>query len=104
MLKSLDVFKKNEKAKLILFPEGRIIVEENDIGKIYKKGAAFIAAHVGKPIIPAYITRRPKFFSHVDITFGEPFFITKEDIKGIGSIDKKSMELIERIYALKGDK
>lgn len=101
MLKALEVFKENEKAKLIIFPEGKVIKDNNDIGNVYKKGAAFIAAHVERPVIPVYITRRPWIFGRVQVYYGEPYFITRDDIKGIGKIDEKSKELIDKIYDLK---
>ena len=101
MLKSLDVFKQNKKAKLIIFPEGKIVKKEDEIGKVYKKGAAFIASHINKPIIPVYITRRPKPFQKVHVIYGEPILI--DDMKGNSGnkIDNISKELIKCIYDLK---
>ena len=32
----------------------------------YKKGPVFIAAHTNIPILPVYITRRPKLFQKID--------------------------------------
>ncbi len=100
MLKSLEVFKKNEHAKLLLFPEGKVVKEAEE-GKVYKKGAAFIAYHLEKPIIPVYISRANKLFSKVTITFGEPFFISKETFKGKEKFDEASKLLIQKIYELK---
>ena len=104
MLKALNVFENNEKAKLIIFPEGKVIKTEDEVGKIYKKGAAFIAANMKKPIIPVFITRRPWLFSRVNVVYGEPFLITKNDIKGIGKIEEKTKEIIDRIYELRETK
>ena len=103
MLKSMDVFKQNEKAKLILFPEGKVVKYEDEVGKVYKKGAAFIASHLEKPIIPVYITRRPKPFHRVHVVYGKPFFIDIKEVKGVGKMDEVSKLLIEKIYSLKGD-
>ncbi len=100
MLKSLSIFKNDDKAKLIIFPEGKVVKIPEEVGVVYKKGAVFIAAHINKPIIPVYITRRPKLFQRIDITFGEPFEI--KDIKrgGGSKIDNISKELINCIYSL----
>jgi len=101
MLESLKVFKEDDKAKLLLFPEGKVIKNPEDIGKVYKKGAAFIASHLDKPIIPVYITRRPKLFQRVNVYYGKPYTITKEDAKGIGKMDSLSKDLLERIYSMR---
>ncbi|MBR3281296.1 MAG: 1-acyl-sn-glycerol-3-phosphate acyltransferase [Clostridia bacterium] len=103
MLKSLDVFKQNENAKLIIFPEGKVVKDKDEIGKVYKKGAAFIASHINKPIIPVYITRRPKPFQKVHVIYGEPIII--DDIKGNSGnkMDNISKELINNIYDLQNE-
>ena len=100
MLKSLDVFKQHENAKLIIFPEGKIVKNKDELGKIYKKGAAFIASHINKPIIPVYITRRPRPFQKVHVIYGEPILV--ENIKGNSGnkMDNISKELIKNIYNL----
>lgn len=101
MLKSLEIFKQNPKAKLIIFPEGKVVKTEDEVGKVYKKGAAFIAAYMEKPIIPVFISRRPKLFSKVNVTFGTPFYIKKEDIKGIGKIEEQTKLIIDKIYEMR---
>lgn len=99
LLKSLNIFKENNKAKLIIFPEGRVIKEDSEIKKYYKKGPVFIAAHTNIPILPVYITRKPKLFQKIDVIFGEPIYITKDDLKG--KTEMYSEELIKTIYDLK---
>ena len=101
MLKTIDVFKESDTTKLILFPEGKVVKDENEIGKVYKKGAAFVAYHLEKPIIPVYISRRPKFFSQVTVIYGEPFFISKDKFKGKEKFDEASKMIIDEIYKLK---
>lgn len=101
LLKSLTIFRDNNKAKLIMFPEGKVIKDDSEIKKSYKKGAVFIAAHTNVPIVPVYITRRPKLFQKIDVIFGKPIYIKKEDLKGKGKVEKYSKELINTIYDLK---
>lgn len=100
MLKSLAIFKENDKAKLIIFPEGKVVSDEEEVGKVYKKGATFVASHINKPIIPVYITRKPVFFHKVDVVYGEPYMIGTENGKG-KKLDNISVELINKIYSLK---
>ena len=100
LLKSLDVFKNDENAKLLMFPEGKIVIEESDAGRVYKKGAAFVAAHINKPIVPVFITRRPKFFQKVDVIFGEPFFLDTKEQNGQNKMEHLSQEIIDSIYKL----
>jgi 1-acyl-sn-glycerol-3-phosphate acyltransferase len=101
MMASINTFKSNENAKLILFPEGKVIKDEAEIGNVYKKGAAFIAYHLEKPIIPVYITRRPNFFSKVTVIYGEPFYISKEEFKGKDKFDEATKKIINEIYELR---
>ncbi len=103
MLKSFDVFKKNDKAKLILFPEGKVIKDESEVGNVFKKGAAFMALHLDKPIIPVYITRRPKLFQRIDVFFGKPILISEQKFESGNKIENISKELIKKIYELRED-
>ena len=100
MMTSLEIFENVEKRKLLIFPEGKVIKDKKEIGKVYKKGAVYIAATTNVPIIPVYITRRPKFFSKIEVIFGEPIYIDKNSIKSKRDIIEKSKELIEKIYSL----
>ncbi len=99
LLKSITIFKENPKAKLIIFPEGKVVKNIDEQGHVYKKGAAFIASHINKPIIPVYITRRPWIFHKVDVIYGEPYIIGEQNNKG-NKLDNISMELINKIYSL----
>lgn len=69
--KSLKVLS-NDK-KLIIFPEGTRNKDENTetMGKL-KTGAAMIAIKAKAPVIPVWISRRPKIFRRTTITFGKP--------------------------------
>ncbi len=98
MLKSFTIFKENDKAKLIIFPEGKVVSDE-EVGKVHKKGAAFIASHINKPIIPVYITRNPSIFHKVDVIYGKPYMINEEDNTG-NKLENISKQLIEKIYSL----
>ncbi len=99
--KPLDIFKSSETAKLIVFPEGRIIKNEDEVGQVYKKGVAFIAFHAKRPIIPVFITRRPKFFSKVTVSYGEPFVLDDKEYKGKTRYDEASMFIMNKIYQLR---
>ena len=62
--KALKVFKNNEKAKLLIFPEGKVLKTKEERGTV-KNGAVFISMMSEVPIIPVYITARPRYFSKV---------------------------------------
>ncbi len=98
---SLSIFDGDNNNKLLMFPEGRVIKVKNDIGKYYKKGAVYISATCKIPIIPVYITMRPKFFTKVKVIFGNPIYISKNEIINKKQIEEKSKQLIKEIYNLK---
>ena len=91
-----------KKIKLLIFPEGRVIKNKQERGKI-KSGAIHIAATVDIPIIPVYITARPKFFSKVIVKIGEPFFPKKEVLnelpeKSVTILNNEMEEEQQKIY------
>lgn len=98
---SLDLFKTNETCQLLIFPEGGILKTEDEIGKRVRNGATFISSHMKIPIIPVYITRRPKLFSKVAVVFGKPFEVNQEILKDKQKLKNKSKDLIDVIYQLK---
>lgn len=100
LMHSIKIFEEQDKARLVIFPEGKVIKDEEEIGKKARNGAVFIAATKQIPIIPVYITRRPKFFSKVKVIFGEPIYYVAEILKDKSKIKEKSRELIDTIYKL----
>ena len=96
--RALKVFK-NEKAELLIFPEGKVLKTKEERG-VVKNGAVYIAAMAEVPIIPVYITARPRYFSKVVVRFGEPIFYNKEDLRNKVKIESESKKLIEAIYKL----
>ena len=73
---ALKVLSKNK--KLIIFPEGT----RNKSGDIkqmgeVKQGAAMIAIKSKTPIIPVWISRKPKMFRLTKIVIGKPFDLSE---------------------------
>lgn len=101
LLYALDVFNTKEHRQLLIFPEGGILKTDDEIGKRIRKGAIFVAAKMKLPIIPVYITRRPKLFSKVNVIFGKPFYVEQEILSDKEKLKNKSKELIDIIYKLK---
>lgn len=98
---SLKIFRNNaDKVKLLMFPEGRVLKSKDEIGKYCRKGAVYIAANCNVPIIPVYITMRPRFFSKVDVVFGDPFYVDKNDVSSKIKVVGVSKKLINEIYKL----
>lgn len=98
---SLSIFKENKPSEFLIFTEGGIVKNKEDIGTKVHNGAVFIASKLHIPIIPVYITRRPKLFSKVDVIFGMPYFIDNKILKNKSLIKKESNNLIKKIYELK---
>lgn len=98
---ALSVFKNNTNSQLLIFPEGKVIKQTDEIGKKVRNGATFISAQANAPIVPVYISRRPSFFSKVSVTFGEPFFMDSEVLESKSYLKQCSNNLINKIYSLK---
>ena len=101
LFSALSIFEDNKPRQLLLFPEGGVVKNKEDIGKKAKNGATYISAKIQIPIVPTYLTRRPKFFSKVTVTFGKPIFIPSCVISDKAELKSKSQELISLIYRLK---
>lgn len=100
LLKALSVFN-NDSCTLLIFPEGGVIKNKEDIGKKFHNGASFISAKLNIPIVPVFITRRPKLFSKVEVIFGKPIFMDKNLLKNKNDLKISSKNLINIIYNLK---
>lgn len=97
--KILELFHQTDKIRLVLFPEGRVIKKKEERGKI-KDGAVYISSSILVPIIPVYITARPRFFSKVVVKFGNPIFPSKEVLQDKKILRQKSNQLLNSIYEL----
>lgn len=97
--KALKLLKDNDKIKLLIFPEGKVLKKKTERG-IVKNGAVYIATMANVPIIPIYITARPKYFSKVVVKFGKPIFYDRLQLKDKNKIIDKSKQLLEEIYHL----
>ena len=73
---SLKVLSKNK--KLIIFPEGTRNKSGNikQMGEV-KQGAAMLAIKSKTPIIPVWISRKPKMFRLTKIVIGKPFDLSE---------------------------
>lgn len=98
---ALNVFKDQSEVQLLIFLEGKVVKYESDIGKSIKNGVTFIASENHIPIVPVYISRRPKLFSRVNVILGTPYFIDKVENKK--EIIAESKKLLDKIYDLRRD-
>ena len=99
LLHAIHILQDNEKARLLIFPEGGILKIEDRRHKI-TDGPSYIASKTEVPIIPVYITENPKLFSKIKITFGNPLYITKEERKNKEKLTERSQELLKAIYEM----
>lgn len=95
--KAIKLLKNNEKIKLLIFPEGRVLKDKKERGNI-KDGAIYIASMMEVPIIPVYITARPNFFSKVIVKFGNPIMTNKKNLKDKEIMKNESKKLLTEIY------
>lgn len=103
LLHAIKLFRKVEKRKLLIYIEGERMNKDEAKGGA-KAGPVFIAAEAGVPIIPVYVTKNPKKFSKMSVTFGEPIYIDKAKIKDKDYVKKESNDLLDIIYDLNPDK
>ncbi len=96
---ALKLLKNNEKIKLLIFPEGKVLKDKSERG-IVKNGAVYIATMGNVPIIPIYITARPKYFSKVIVKFGKPIWYNRLELKDKNKIINSSKQLLNEIYNL----
>ena len=88
-----------EKHALSIFPEGtrykKTLMEEME------SGMAMIALRSGAPILPAYITGKPRWFRPIDCYYGEPFSVAEIAARGVNR--EACDEVMRRITALYRD-
>ena len=97
--KALKLLKDNENMRLLIFPEGKVLKDKKERG-IVKNGAVYIAAMANVPIVPIYITARPKYFSKVVVKFGNLIFYDKLQLKDKSKIEEASKQLLKEIYTM----
>lgn len=75
-IKSCIKVLKNDK-KLVIFPEGTRLKDNQQILGEFKSGLAMIALKTKTPIIPIWIERKPKVFRKSVYHIGKPFELTQ---------------------------
>lgn len=99
LLHSINVIENNDNAKLLIFPEGTRIKKDKSRGRA-KVGPIFIASKANVPVIPVYITKNPKLFSKVTVTFGEKIEIPENIHEDKAKMQEYSDLLLDKIYEL----
>lgn len=102
LLHAVNLIEKNEKAKLLIFPEGTRV--KDIVHTKSKIGAIYIAIKANVPIVPVYITRKPKLFSRVYVIYGKPIYLDSSKHMDREYIKEKSDELLNVIYSLKDNR
>lgn len=85
--------------KLLIFPEGTRIRK----GKTAEPhgGAVMIAARMGVPIVPVYLSTDKRIFRPLDVVFGEPYHPHPSDRRVSNEeMDALTQGMMQRIYAL----
>ena len=99
LLHSINVIENNDNAKLLIFPEGTRIKKDKLRGRA-KVGPIFIASKANVSVIPVYITKNPKLFSKVTVTFGEKIEIPENIHEDKAKMQEYSDLLLDKIYEL----
>lgn len=87
-----------EGKKLFIFPEGTRVQNENmELGEV-KHGVAMFAIKAKVPIVPIFISKKPKPFRRNKIFIGEPF--TLEEFYG-KKLDNEELEKAGKIVTRK---
>jgi 1-acyl-sn-glycerol-3-phosphate acyltransferase len=100
ILHSVNILIDNPNSKLLVFPEGTR-VKKIDEHVNAKKGAVYIALKAKVPIVPIYITRRPRIFSKVYVKYGKPIYLDFDKHDDKEYISVKSQEVLDIIYSMK---
>ncbi|MDR1693124.1 MAG: 1-acyl-sn-glycerol-3-phosphate acyltransferase, partial [Oscillospiraceae bacterium] len=72
-----------EGRKVLIFPQGRRVLRDGENVPL-KDGAAMLAAHSDKPLLPVYLTpgRKP-IVNKIELVFGKPFSVQKGERSGV---------------------
>lgn len=90
--------------KLLLFPEGTRVKEGEESSEA-KHGAILLALSTGVPIVPVYVPRRKNWFRPTRVVFGEAYHPVIAGRRATAEeYDQLARELMERIWALAGEK
>lgn len=63
---------------VIIFPEGSISRDDNDLVRTFKSGAVLMAHRAGAPIVPMYIPKHQKWYHRYRVIVGKPFDVRAE--------------------------
>ena len=84
--------------KLVIYPEGTRTHNENmQLGEV-KHGASMFAIKAKVPLVPMFISRKPKLFHRTKVYFGKPF--TLEEFYG-KKLDSETLEASSNVIAEK---
>ena len=94
--KSLKILK--DRKKLFIFPEGTRVHNENmELGEV-KQGVSMFAIKGKVPIVPIFISKKPKFFRRTKVFIGKPFELN--DYYGI-KMDSEELKKASDVVTLK---
>lgn len=99
LIHAINLFKKDEKRKLLVFPEGTRLKKE--VTRVEAKvGPAYIAYKANVPILPVYITKNASLFSKVYIVYGDPIMVTEEIAKDKVKLQQFSDQIMDHVYQM----
>ena len=95
---SISILKAGE--KLMMFPEGKRVFEEDETRENVKMGVGLIAAKAKVPIIPVYISGNKRLFRRTWVSIGEAMVPDYENAKGNEAYMGIALSVFDRILEL----
>lgn len=88
---------------VVIFPEGQLNHDGANSVLAFKSGAVFMAYKSGAPILPMYIAPRKKWYSRLEIVYGDPIDVRAEvgAIPSMQEFDRLSEKLHEKELELR---
>lgn len=99
IIHAVNTLKKDGFKRLVIFPEGTRVKDENDSDA--KIGAVYISMKASVPILPVRIideNKNKKFFKNITVIYGNPIYYDNTKIKDKEYLKESSDNLMEYIY------
>ena len=81
--------------KLFIFPEGTRVQEDDAVAA--KSGAVRLALKLDVPLVPVFLPRNKRVFRRVEIRFGAPYWLTRNDHPDYGRLSNELMDKIQML-------
>ena len=95
---SLQVLKNGD--KLMMFPEGKRVFEEDESRENVKMGVGMIASRANVPIVPVYISGNKRLFHRTRIVIGKPIEPVRSEATHNENYMSTALKVFDQILSL----